>query len=95
MQEKLNNERLLNLYQDQLASLKGQTQILVEKLDQLKETYNQLKQKKILLASRANVAQLMKQIQKATVSFNTYDISRGVARAEENWPYPSSFDMTW
>ncbi|MED4225343.1 PspA/IM30 family protein [Neobacillus cucumis] len=83
VQEKLNQEKTLQLYVDQLESLKGQTQILVEKLDQLKETYNQLQQKKILLASRANVAQSMKQIQKVTVSFNTDDVARGVARAEE------------
>ena len=83
VQEKLNQEKTLQLYVDQLESLKGQTQILVEKIDQLKETYNQLQQKKILLASRANVAQSMKQIQKVTVSFNTDDVARGVARAEE------------
>jgi phage shock protein A len=83
VQEKLNKENQLHLYVDQLASIKEQTQILVEKLDQLKETYNQMQQKKILLASRANVAQSMKQIQKATVSFNTDDIARGVGRAEE------------
>ncbi|MEH7094949.1 PspA/IM30 family protein [Neobacillus vireti] len=83
VQEKINKENQLQLYVEQLESIKGQTQILVEKLDQLKETYNQMLQKKILLASRANVAQSMKQIQKVTVSFNTDDIARGVARAEE------------
>jgi len=83
VQEKLSKENQLQVYVDQLASIKGQTQILVEKMDQLKETYNQMQQKKILLASRANVAQSMKQIQKVTVSFNTDDIARGVARAEE------------
>ncbi|WP_160725253.1 PspA/IM30 family protein [Bacillus sp. USDA818B3_A] len=83
VQEKLNKENQLPIYVDQLEAIKGQTQILVEKLDQLKETYNQMQQKKILLASRANVAQSMKQIQKVTVSFNTDDIARGVVRAEE------------
>ncbi len=83
VQEKLNQESQLHLYQGQLESLKGQTKILIEKLDQLKETYNQMQQKKNLLASRANMAQSMKQIQKATISFNTDDIARGVARAED------------
>ncbi|MDQ6596074.1 PspA/IM30 family protein [Bacillus salipaludis] len=83
VQEKLSKENQLQLYVDQLESIKGRTQILVEKLDQLKETYNQMQQKKILLASRANVAQSMKQIQNVTVSFHTDDIARGVARAEE------------
>jgi phage shock protein A len=83
VQEKLNHDRQLQLYEEQYESIKGQTQILIGKLDELKETYNQMQQKKILLASRANMAQSMKQIQKATVSFQTDDIARGVARAEE------------
>src|SRR3954452_11634252 len=83
VQEKLTQEKQLHLYQEQLEALKGQTKILVEKLDELKETYNQMQHKKILLASRANVAQSMKQIQKVTVSFNTDTIARGVARAED------------
>ena len=83
VQEKLNQEKTLQVYVDQLEALKGQTQILIEKLDELKETYNQMQQKKILLAFRANVAQSMKQIQKVTVSFHTDDIAIGVARAED------------
>jgi phage shock protein A len=83
VQEKLIHEKQLNLYQQQLEAIKEQTQILIEKLNQLKETYNELQHKKILLASRANVAQSIKQIQKATVSFQTDNIARGVARAEE------------
>ncbi|MBT2655173.1 PspA/IM30 family protein [Bacillus sp. ISL-18] len=83
VQEKLNQEKQLHLYVEQLEAVKGQTQILVAKLDELKETYNQLQHKKILLASRVNVVQSMKQIQKATVSFHTDDIARGVARAED------------
>lgn len=83
VQEKLTHERQLRLYEEQYEAVKGQTQILVEKLDELRETFNQLQQKNILLASRANVAQSMKQIQKATVSFQSDDVARGVARAEE------------
>jgi len=83
VQEKLNHERQLQLYVDQLEAIKGQTQFLIEKLDQLKDTYNQIQHKKLLLASRANVAQSMKDIQKATASFQTDNIVRGLARAEE------------
>lgn len=83
VQEKLTHEKQLALYQEQYEAVKAQTKILLEKLDELKETFNQLQQRKILLASRANVAQSMKQIQKATVSFQTDTIARGVARAEE------------
>lgn len=83
VQEKLIHEKQLNLYKQQFEAIKTQTQFLIEKLKQLKETYNEMQHKKILLASRANVAQSMKQIQKATVSFQTDNIARGVARAEE------------
>jgi phage shock protein A len=83
VQEKLSNEKQLAFYQEQLQSIKEQTQILIGKLEELKAAFQQMQHKKILLASRANVAQSMKQIQKATVSFQTESISRGITSAEE------------
>ncbi|MDP4157823.1 MAG: PspA/IM30 family protein, partial [Bacillota bacterium] len=83
VQEKLTHEKQLNLYEQQYETLKQQTQKLTEKLNDLKDAYHELQQKKVLLASRANVAQSMQEIQKATVSFQTDTIARGVARAEE------------
>lgn len=83
VQEKLTQENQLKVYAEQYETIKGQTQILKDKLLELQETYNELQHKKILLASRANVAQSIKQIQKATVSFQTDTILRGGARAEE------------
>jgi phage shock protein A len=83
IQEKLIHEKQLKLYQEQYETLKGQTQSLTEKLNVLRGKYHELQHKKIILASRANVAQCTKQIQKATVSFQTDTIARGVARAEE------------
>ncbi|MFZ7946381.1 PspA/IM30 family protein [Neobacillus sp. 19] len=83
VQEKLNQEKQLSFYEQQYDVIKGQTETLREKLADLQETYRELQQRKILLASRANVAQSMKQIQKATVSFQTDNILRGVARAED------------
>jgi len=83
VQEKIIQENQLALFEQQYAAIQGQTQILKEKIKELQETYNQLQQKKVLLASRANVAQSIKQIQKATASFHTDNIVRGVARAEE------------
>jgi phage shock protein A len=83
VQEKLVHEKQLSLYQQQYDAIKGQTQILIEKIKELQEAYNALQHKKLLLASRANAALTMKQIQKATVSFQTDTIARGVARAED------------
>lgn len=83
VQEKLVQEKQLSLYEQQYEAIKAQTLNLREKLQELQDTYNELQQKKVLLASRANVAKSIKQIQNATVSFNTDTIVRGVARAEE------------
>lgn len=83
VQEKLIHEKQLSLYEQQYEAIKGQTQILKEKLDELQEIYKELQHKKLLLATRANVAQSIKQIQKATNSFQTDNIVRGVARMEE------------
>jgi phage shock protein A len=83
VQEKLTHEKQLALYEQQYEAIQGQTQTLKEKLNELQEIYNELQHKKILLASRANVAWSMKQIQKTTASFQTDTILKGVARAEE------------
>jgi phage shock protein A len=53
VQEKLVHEKQLNLYKQQYQAVKDQTQILLEKLNQLRETYKEMQHKKILLASRA------------------------------------------
>lgn len=83
VQEKLNYEKQLNVFQQQYGSIQGQTKMLKDKLQELQEIYSELQHKKVLLASRVNVAQSIKQIQNATASFQTDTISRGVARAEE------------
>lgn len=83
VQEKITLEKQLAVYEQQLESIKGQTNTLKEKIKELQETYNELLQKKVLLAARANAAQSIKQIQKSTVSFQTDNIVRGFARAEE------------
>ncbi|MBS4216296.1 PspA/IM30 family protein [Neobacillus rhizophilus] len=83
VQEKLTQEKQLNLYEQQYEAMKGQTEVLNGKIQELQQFYHDLQQKKLVLASRANVALSMKQIQKATVSFQTDTIARGIARAED------------
>ncbi|MGG3800364.1 PspA/IM30 family protein [Metabacillus fastidiosus] len=83
VQEKLSHDKQLTLYEQQYETIKEQTEMLREKLNELQQTYNELQHKKILLASRANVAHSIKLIQKATGSFQTDNILRGVARAED------------
>jgi phage shock protein A len=83
VQEKLTHDKQLSLYEQQYEAIKEQTKMLKEKLDELQQTFHELQHRKILLASRANVAQSMKQIQKAAGSFQTDNILRGVSRAED------------
>ncbi|MFC4803127.1 PspA/IM30 family protein [Neobacillus sp. GCM10023253] len=83
VQEKLTQEKQLSLYEQQYEAMKDQTEVLKGKIQELQQFYHDLQQKKIVLASRANVALSMKQIQKATVSFQTDTIARGIARAED------------
>jgi phage shock protein A len=83
VQEKLSHEKQLSLYEQQYNAIEDQTAILKQKLNELQQAYNDLQHKKILLASRANVAQSIKQIQKVSSSFQTDNILRGVARAED------------
>jgi phage shock protein A len=83
VQEKLSHEKQLSLYEQQYNAINDQTAILKQKLNELQQAYNDLQHKKILLASRANVAQSIKQIQKVSSSFQTDNILRGVARAED------------
>lgn len=83
VQEKINHEHQLSVYEQQLEAIKEQTIILKDKYNELQVTYNELQHKKILLASRANVAKSIKQIQQVSSSFNADNVVRGITRAEE------------
>ncbi|MBM7690929.1 phage shock protein A [Peribacillus deserti] len=83
LQEKRIHQNQLNLYVEQFEAIQQQTESLYEKLHELKGKYNELLHKRILLSSRANVAQSIKQIQKTTVSFSSETIAKGISRVEE------------
>lgn len=83
VKEKLIYEKQLSLYKEQYEAIKGQTATLQEKLNHLKKTYNEFQHKRLLLISRANVAQSIKHIQNISASFHTENIAKGVAKAEE------------
>ena len=87
VQEKINLEQQLHLYEQQLLVLKDQTNVLKERFNELQVTYNELQHKKILLASRVNVAKSIKQIQKVSINFNADNIVRGIAKQEEKILY--------
>lgn len=83
LQEKLIHQQQLTLYNEQLTTLQNQTQALYEHLNELKGKYHELQHKRLLLISRANVAQSIKQIQKTSVAFHSETIAHGVSRAED------------
>jgi len=83
LQEKLIQEKNLGLQKQQFESIKSQTTTLYEKLNQLKQKFDELKHKRLLLISRANTAQSIKRIHNMAVSLNTDHISKGFARTEE------------
>jgi phage shock protein A len=84
IQDKLLQERKLNLYLEQYETIKHQTTLLCEKLNELKEKYNELQNRRLLLISRANVAQSIKQMNETFVSFSSgHNLAQSFARAEE------------
>lgn len=81
--EKNLQENQLKLYVEQFKAIQQQTESLKEKWQEFKGTYNELLHKRILLSSRANVARSIKQMQQTTLSFNSENIAKGMAQAED------------
>lgn len=81
--DRIKHEEKLLVYQQQYASIQTQTQMFCEQLEKLKEKYEELQNRKLVLVSRANVAQISSEIGK-TLMTNTPDkAARGFARMED------------
>ncbi|MFB9328720.1 PspA/IM30 family protein [Paenibacillus aurantiacus] len=83
LQEKLMQEKKLTAYQAQFETIQGQTKTLTEKIDQLLVQSEEYNHRRLLLASRVNVASSLKDMNQTVVSFQTENIAKGFARAEE------------
>ncbi|WP_139492457.1 PspA/IM30 family protein [Brevibacillus dissolubilis] len=83
LQEKLLQEKKWAAYQEQYATIQNQTKTLEERIAQLLAQSEEYNHRRLLLASRANVAASMKQMNQSVVSFQTEHVSKGFARAEE------------
>lgn len=83
IQDKLMQEKKGKLYEEQLQAMRQQTTLLLEKLNELNAKYDELKHKRLLLISRANVAHSIQQIQHKVGSLDMNHIGKGLARAEE------------
>ncbi|WCK55712.1 PspA/IM30 family protein [Aneurinibacillus sp. Ricciae_BoGa-3] len=76
-------EAKLEEYRQQYGAVKAQTQQLLEQLKEFEEKYEEMRNKKALLAARANAAQASVRLNQAIVSFDTETTSQGLARMEE------------
>lgn len=83
IQEKIVLEKKLSLFREQLATIQDHTAQLQAKLSQFHKTYEEMNHKRLLLVSRANVAQSIQEISYTMNSFSTQAIARDFARAED------------
>ncbi|MFD2332938.1 PspA/IM30 family protein [Cohnella sp. GCM10020058] len=83
LQDKLLLDKKLNAYRTQFATVQEQTKALEEKIAQLLVQYEEYNHRRLLLASRVNVASSIKDMNQKMVSFQTESVAKGFARVEE------------
>ncbi|ENQ3107436.1 phage shock protein A (PspA) family protein [Bacillus sp. 491mf] len=82
LQDKIINEKKATLYREQYEITKQQTATLYEQIDKLQEKYQELQYKELVLVSRLNAAQAIKESNAALASFHTENATKGFARVE-------------
>jgi phage shock protein A len=83
VEDKILHESRLNEYKAQYAAIKEQTQNLCLELDKLNAKFEDLKNRKLALISRLNVANASANISKVTASFNPEQAARDFQRIED------------
>ncbi|MFE6136295.1 PspA/IM30 family protein [Bacillus sp. NPDC057893] len=82
LQEKIVNEKKAELYRQQYEITKEQTATIYEQIDKLQKKYGELQYKELVLVSRLNAAQAIKESNRAIDSFHTESTAKGFARIE-------------
>ncbi|MGG0152354.1 PspA/IM30 family protein [Bacillus mycoides] len=82
LQEKIVNEKKAELYRKQYEITKEQTATIYEQIDKLQKKYGELQYKELVLVSRLNAAQAIKESNRAIDSFHTESTAKGFARIE-------------
>ncbi len=82
LQEKIVNEKKAELYRQQYEITKEQTATLYEQINKLQKKYGELQYKELVLVSRLNAAQAIKESNRAIDSFHTESTAKGFARIE-------------
>jgi phage shock protein A len=83
IEDKLQQEKKLRLYEGQYHTIKNQTNLLYDELDKLKEKYDELQDRKLLLVSRMTAAKVSNDISQVLSSINPDRAVKGFIRVEE------------
>ncbi len=83
IEDKQNSETKVQEYRALYENTKEQVATLVEQLKELKDKFYELRNKKFHLASRANAAQAVKDMNQALVTIDTESAAKGFLRIEE------------
>ena len=83
LQDKIAQEKKLTIAKATYETVKKQTTTVYAQVKKLKETYEELQQKKLALIARANVAEVTNQVNGSLASFSPESAVKGFARMEE------------
>jgi phage shock protein A len=83
LQDKLILDKKLEEYRKQHETIKQQAVILGEQLKKMKEKHGELKNRQLVLLSRANAAQSMKKLQSFLSTVDAESVTKEFARLEE------------
>lgn len=83
IEDKQFSEAKVEEYRALYENTKEQVTVLISQLKELKDKFYELRNKKLHLASRANVAKTVKDINQALVTIDTESAAKGFARIEE------------
>ncbi|MGS2780473.1 PspA/IM30 family protein [Robertmurraya sp. GLU-23] len=83
IEDKLQQEKKLRVYEGQYHTIKNQTNLLYDELDKLKEKYDELQDRKLLLVSRMTAAKVSNDISQVLSSINPDRAVKGFIRVEE------------
>jgi phage shock protein A len=83
IEDKLQQEKKLRMYEAQYHTIKNQTNLLYDELDKLKEKFDELQDRKLLLVSRMTAAKVSNDISQVLASINPDRAVQGFLRVEE------------
>lgn len=83
IQDRIKQEEKLKTYQQQSDTIQSQTVALCEQLEILKEKYDELQNRKLVLVSRADVAKVSNEMSRKLVTNTPERAMKGFARMED------------